>query len=86
MTSVAEERTAIDPDSPDPLWLQLAAVLRDAIERGELVGRIPSAVQLGRTWQVSRDTALHAISQLQGEGLIVSQRGRGSFVVRPEDR
>jgi GntR family transcriptional regulator len=75
------EQVGIDPDSVEPLWVQLTDVIRDAIESGELHGRIPSAVQLGRMYGVSRDTALHALGQLQDEGLVVSRRGHGSFTV-----
>ncbi len=75
------EAVGIDPDSADPLWLQLTTAIRDAIESGELHGRIPSAVQLGQRYGVSRDTGLRALTELQSEGLIRSHRGRGSFTV-----
>jgi len=63
---------------------QLAELLRARIESGELVGRIPSANELGADYGCSRDTGLKAISQLKGWGLVTTVRGRGTFVV-PED-
>ncbi len=76
----------LDHDSPVPLWEQLAGLLRADIEAGRLAGRVASAAALARYYSVSRDTALRALAQLAAEGLTVARRGRGTFVVRPEDR
>jgi GntR family transcriptional regulator len=74
----------LDPDSPDPLWQQLADLLRADIAEGRLTGRVPSAAALGIAYHVSRDTALKALGQLASEGLTVARRGRGTFVRRDE--
>jgi DNA-binding GntR family transcriptional regulator len=81
VTSVAAGEQ-LDPGDPRPLWQQLAGIIRGQIERGELTGRVPSAVALARRYQCSRDTSLRALATLQQEGLIISTVGRGSFVVR----
>jgi GntR family transcriptional regulator len=72
----------LDPDSPMPLWEQLAARLRADIAEGRLTGRVPSAAALAVAYHVSRDTALRALAQLASEGLTVARRGRGTFVKR----
>jgi GntR family transcriptional regulator len=72
----------LDEDSPEPLWLQLAGHLRADIESGKLSGRVPSARALAAAYSVSRETAVRALRSLADEGLIVSVRGRGTFVRR----
>jgi len=76
----------LDLDSPVPLPQQLAAVLRARIEAGELAGRIPSANDLGADFSVSRDSGLKAIALLKSWGLVTTARGKGTFVIPPEDR
>lgn len=66
----------------EPLFEQLAAILRGKIENGEWPpGRkIPSELALQQTYGVGRGTVRKALAQLRGEGLIVTFDGRGSFV------
>jgi len=73
---------SLDRDSPDALYVQLAAVLRGQIERGELTGRVPSAKSLAQQYEVAQGTAERALALLRDEGLIASAMGRGHFVVR----
>jgi DNA-binding GntR family transcriptional regulator len=73
---------SLDRDSPEALYVQLAAVLRSQIERGELTGRVPSAKSLAQQWEVAQGTAERALALLRDEGLIASAMGRGHFVVR----
>lgn len=67
---------------PSPLYLQLAGLLRKQIERGELRGgeSIPTEVELGERYAISRATVRQALGLLVEEGLIIRQRGRGSIV------
>jgi DNA-binding GntR family transcriptional regulator len=73
---------SLDRDSPEALYVQLAAVLRGQIERGELTGRVPSAKSLAQQWEVAQGTAERSLALLRDEGLIASAMGRGHFVVR----
>ena len=73
---------SLDHDSPDALYVQLAAVLRGKIERGELTGRVPSAKSLAQQYEIAQGTAERALALLRDEGLIASAMGRGHFVVR----
>lgn len=81
-----DERMGIDPLGPEPVYRQLAAVLRRRIESGELQpGRaIPSEATLVQTYGVARGTARKAVEALRDEGLVVTVPGRGSYV-RPEE-
>ena len=65
-----------------PLYVQLADELRRQIEAGELLPNrpVPSETTLQQTFGISRDTARHALRLLREAGLIVTVRGKGSYV------
>jgi DNA-binding GntR family transcriptional regulator len=69
----------LDHGSPVALYVQLADLLRGQIERGELVGRVPSVKTLAQQYEVAVGTADRALGILRREGLIVSAKGRGHF-------
>jgi len=69
----------LDRLSPVPLWEQLASILRGKILEG---GRpIMSESHLEGEYGVGRSTVRQALEQLRAEGLIVTIKGRGTFVV-----
>jgi DNA-binding transcriptional regulator YhcF (GntR family) len=76
----------IDHDAEEPLYLQLAAVLRGQIASGELERRVPSVKTLTQQYGVAQGTAERALAVLREEGLIRSRMGRGHFVVPPGER
>jgi GntR family transcriptional regulator len=73
----------IDPSSPDPLFDQIAAALRDALRQGELTpgDHLPPAKTIASALRVNLHTVLRAYAILRDEGLIEVRRGRGSVVV-----
>ena len=73
---------SLDHDSPEPLYEQLAGIIRGQIDRGELTGRVPSAKTLAQTYEVAVGTAERAFGVLREAGLIESAMGRGHFVVK----
>ena len=76
----------VDHEGKTPLYQQIAAILRGQIERGEITGRLPSETTLSQQYGISRGTARKAAGILISEGWARVSRGRGTFVVRPEDR
>lgn len=72
----------LDPDGPVPLYAQLADVIRQQIAAGELAANrpVPSELSLQQTYGVSRDTVRHALDILREEGLVVTVRGKGTYV------
>ena len=79
----------IDLTSDRPVYRQIAGVLRDAIERGELApgDRLPSESELMRRFNVAQGTVRNALGLLRGEGLVVAEHGRGVYVrTRPRLR
>jgi GntR family transcriptional regulator len=75
---------SIDHDAEEPLYLQLAAILRGQIQAGKLARRVPSVKSLTQQYGIAQGTAERALAVLREEGLVRSRVGRGHFVV-PED-
>jgi GntR family transcriptional regulator len=72
----------IDHDAGTPVWRQLAAILRDMIESGE-IGKgklLPSQRTLMQRYEVSDGTVKRALAQLREEGLVETETGRGVYV------
>jgi DNA-binding transcriptional regulator YhcF (GntR family) len=84
MSTILEvsELPDLDPDSPVPVYRQLAGVLKDAILREQLaVGdQLPPESQLRLRYQLANATVRHAIDYLREEGYVQAQHGRGVFV------
>ena len=76
----------IDPEGPVPVYRQIAALVRDAIRRGDYPpGRaIPSAKRLAQQYDVAEVTARKAVLALVDEGLLEGVTGRGMFVKQPQ--
>lgn len=69
-------------DSSEPLYLQVARHLRDAIADGTYSpsALLPSELELTTTFDVSRPTVRRALQILSDEGLIERVPGRGTYV------
>ncbi len=70
-----------------PYYHQIEAILRDQVVSGELrIGdRMPSEQELCLMFGVSRPTVRLAMQKLVLDGIVLRERGRGTFVVaRPE--
>jgi len=80
------KRVTVDHEGKTPIYLQIAAILRDRIDSGELrPGRpVPSETTLIQAYGVARLTARKAVRVLVDEGLVEVVTGRGAYVV-PED-
>ena len=67
-----------------PLYRQIADDLCEKIESGELApgAQLPTELELRDQWdKASRNTVRDAIKWLSNRGLVVTQPGRGTFVV-----
>lgn len=74
---------SIDHEGPVPLYQQLADLLRAQIESGELPPNrpIPTEVNLMQVHELGRDTVRRAISVLRDEGLLITVKAKGTFVL-----
>jgi len=77
--------SGVDHDAPDPLYEQIARVVRERIAKGIYpVGQLPGEAVLAAEFDVARPTVRHALGILAEEGLVRAVRGRGTYVLRPE--
>ncbi len=69
-------------DSPIPRYVQLTDLFRQRIARGTWVAgqQLPTLEELVREFDVARVTVRQAMNALEREGLVLAQRGRGTFV------
>lgn len=72
----------LDRHSPLPLYQQLNDVLVNAIQKGQLKpgDQLPSENELITLFDVSRYVVRQTLNLLSRQGLIITKRGRGSFV------
>jgi GntR family transcriptional regulator len=74
----------LDKNSPIPAYYQLKTMLQNKIQNGEYQEGelIPSERELSENFNISRMTVRQALNQLVVEGLIIREKGRGTFVAR----
>lgn len=88
MTATALHEYRLNREYNEPLWRQLATVLRTAITDGVLQSdqALPSEAELIDMYQVSRTVVREALAELVRRDLIYKIRSKGSFVSpqRPE--
>jgi GntR family transcriptional regulator len=75
---------SVDHFSEVPAYEQLAAILRDMIQSGEIPPHspLPSINTLTQRYGVAKGTAHKALGVIRDEGLAVAVPGRG-FYVKP---
>ncbi|MEV4251531.1 winged helix-turn-helix domain-containing protein [Spirillospora sp. NPDC049652] len=78
----------LDPDDPRTPSQQIAHKLRAAILTGKLQpgDRLPSQPDLATRYGVARETVKAALRVLQGDRLIISRQGSGSYVRAQTER
>ena len=72
----------VDDQSPEPLYRQVAGILRERIASGDITSRLPSLKTITQEYGVSHVTAEKAVALLREEGLVVVVIGRGAFVAK----
>jgi GntR family transcriptional regulator len=78
-------QSRIDRSSPVPFYFQLKKTLAEEILSGRWStgDRLPSEPAICSHFQVSRTTVRQAFAELEAEGAISREKGRGTFVARP---
>jgi GntR family transcriptional regulator len=71
-----------DPDSPEPLYRQVARLLLARVDSGEITSRLPSLKDITQEYGVSHITAEKAIGLLKDEDRVVVVSGKGTYVKR----
>ena len=72
----------IDPESRVPLYAQIVEQIQAHIAAGQLTpgDQLPTIRQLAADLRINFNTVVRAYLELEREGLISTQRGRGTFV------
>lgn len=83
MESIKQE---IDKRLDMPMYHQLYLILKDQIRSGKYEEGmlIPSEAKLQEMYDISRITVRRAIAELENDGYVQRQKGRGSVVLRRE--
>lgn len=74
---------AIDRLTGEPVYLQLACILREMIVSGKVAPRhpMPSIKSIIQQHGVAKGTVEKALGVLRNEGLVVTVPGRGMYVI-----
>ncbi len=77
---------AIQKDSPLPLYFQLKELLRQEVESGRWQPgqQIPSEAELCEAFGISRTVVRQALRELEYQGLLYREQGKGTFVAQPK--
>ncbi|MGC8834837.1 MAG: GntR family transcriptional regulator [Armatimonadota bacterium] len=75
----------IDPDSPIPIYAQIAEGIKKAVATGHLQPgqQLPTVRQLAVDLKINPNTVAHAYGELEKAGIIATRRGMGTFVLPP---
>jgi GntR family transcriptional regulator len=79
-------QTKIDHFSPIPYYLQIKEAIREQIEHGHWQpgDLLPGEPELCHIFGVSRTVVRQALKELTYEGLLIRERGKGTFVAQPK--
>ncbi len=80
-----ENKTMLNPQSPMPLYHQLAEILMEEIRSGDYPPgtRIPSEPQLAKVYGIGRPTVRQAVDLLVRKRMLSRRRGSGTYVRTP---
>lgn len=80
------EILSINRNSPFPLYYQLKELLLGKIQRGEWKPgeQIPTEEEIQMQYEISRTTVRQALRELELDGKISRQAGKGTFVTHPK--
>ena len=82
--NITYDKSMLDTNSYIPLYIQIARMLREAIENGQYKEgeKLPSENALIQRLGISRTTAIAALDELVKARLAYRERGRGTFVAQ----
>ena len=79
---MAQFSLRVDPSSPEPLFAQVVAAVRQGVATGRLSpgDKLPSVRELARELVINPNTIAKAYDALEAEGVTHSRHGAGTFV------
>ena len=80
-------RVRVDHDDPEPVYLQIAEIIRGRIQSGQYAPGtpVPSIERIRQETGVAVMTIRKAMRVLAADGLVVIVPGKGTFVTKPRD-
>jgi len=78
----------IDPDSTVPIYLQIVHTIKHQVATGRLKPgeQLPTVRELATNLRINPNTVARAYDLLDGDTVITTQQGRGTYVrERPDD-
>jgi GntR family transcriptional regulator len=78
----------ISPGSNEPVYVQVAEQISEAIARGQLASgdKLPAVRKLAAELVINPNTIARAYSQLEQAGLVTTKIGSGTFIADPKLR
>ncbi|MBI4788037.1 MAG: GntR family transcriptional regulator [Chloroflexi bacterium] len=72
----------IDPDDTVPIYLQIVHAIKHQVATGRLKPseQLPTVRELAADLRLNPNTVARAYDQLDGDGVISTQQGRGTYV------
>jgi GntR family transcriptional regulator len=85
-TVVIRGDASIDKSSPVPYYHQLKMILIKEIESGNWLPeqKLPSEAEFCGRFDISRTVVRQTIKELQNEGYIFTEKGKGTFISQPK--
>jgi GntR family transcriptional regulator len=78
----------IDPDSAVPIYLQIVHAIKHQVATGRLKPgeQLPTVRELATNLRINPNTVARAYDHLDGDNVITTQQGRGTYVrERPDE-
>ncbi|MBI5030056.1 MAG: GntR family transcriptional regulator [Chloroflexi bacterium] len=72
----------LDPDSAVPIYLQIVHTIKHQVATGRLKPgeQLPTVRELATNLRINPNTVARAYDQLDGDNVITTQQGRGTYV------